>query len=147
MVASSSAHSGKCLGSAGSGRVGTVVKDVRDNDLPFLVECDGKENWYTQEQLVLAPVMVQVISERGHPARLREAMQVFEAAGFAAEAQEARAQLPQVASAYLAARLAEGDMPHLHEAIFEAEAAGLSDQAAEARAQLPLLVNPAPLWN
>ena len=76
---------------------------------------------------------------RGHPTRLREAMRVFEAAGFK-EAQEARAQLPQVASAYLAARLAEGDMTRLHEAISEAEAEGLSSQAAEARAQLPRLV-------
>ena len=143
MVASSSAPSDQCLGIAGSGLVGTVVEDDRPSILK--VECDGKENWYTQEQLVLAPVMLHV--KRGHPARLREAIQVFEASGFAAEAQEARAQLPQVASAYLAARLAEGDMPHLHEAIFEAEAEGLSDQAAETRAQLPLLVNPAPLWN
>jgi len=83
----------------------------------------------------------------GHPMRLREAMKDFEAAGFAAEAQEARAKLPQVASAYLTARLAEGDMTRLHEAIFEAEAEGLSDQAAEARAQLPQLVYIAPFTN
>jgi hypothetical protein len=57
-----------------------------------------------------------------------------------AQAQEARAQLPQVASAYLAARLAEGDMTRLHEAIFEAEAEGL-EQVTEARAQLPRLVH------
>ena len=79
----------------------------------------------------------------GHPTRLREAMRVFEAAGFK-EAQEARAQLPQVASAYLTARLAEGDMTRLHEAILEAEAAGFSEQAAEARAQLTQLVHTLP---
>ena len=76
---------------------------------------------------------------RGHPTRLREAMLVFEAAGFK-EAQEARAQLPQVASAYLAARLAEGDMTRLHEAIYEAEAECL-EQVTEARAQLSQLVH------
>ena len=76
---------------------------------------------------------------RGHPTRLREAMLVFEAAGFK-EAEEARAQLPQVASAYLAARLAEGDMTRLHEAISEAEAEGI-EQVSEARAQLPRLVH------
>jgi hypothetical protein len=76
---------------------------------------------------------------RGHPMRLREAMLVFEAAGFK-EAQEARAQLPQVASAYLAARLAEGDMTRLHEAILEAEAEG-QEQVTEARAQLPRLAH------
>jgi hypothetical protein len=77
----------------------------------------------------------------GHPTRLREAMRVFEAAGFK-EAQEARAQLPQVASAYLAARLADTPLyiPSLVEAILEAQAEGLSSQAAEARAQLPQLV-------
>ena len=50
----------------------------------------------------------------GIPTRLREAVKVLEAAGFAAEAQKARARLPQVASAYLAARLGEGNMPRLH---------------------------------
>jgi len=95
---------------------------------------------------VLLDISAMLLSE-GHPTRLREAMVVFEAAGFAAEAQEARAKLPQVASAYLTARLAEGDMTRLHEAIFEAEAEGLSEQAAEARAQLPQLVNPLLSWN
>ena len=72
---------------------------------------------------------------RGHPTRLREALTVFEAASFKG-AKEARAQLPQVASAYLAARLEEGDIPSLLEAISEAEAEGLSSQVTEARAQL-----------
>jgi len=78
----------------------------------------------------------------GHPTRLREAMRVFEAAGFAKEAQEARAQLPQVASAYLAARLADAppNIPLLVEAISEAQAEGL-EQAAEARATLSRLVH------
>ena len=78
---------------------------------------------------------------RGHPTRLREAMIVFEAAGFK-EAQEARAKLPQVASTYLAARLADAppNMPLLLGAILEAEAEGLSSQAVEARAKLPRLV-------
>ena len=75
------------------------------------------------------------------PGKLREVLRQYEAAGFASEAAEARARLPQVASSYLAARLAEGDMQRLHEAIFEAEAEGLSAQAAEARAQLPRLVH------
>ena len=59
-----------------------------------------------------------------------------------AQAQEARAQLPQVASAYLAARLADAspDIPLLADAICEVEAEGLSAQAAEARAQLLQLV-------
>ncbi len=52
-MASSSADSGKCLGSASSGRVGTVV-EYDGSDLPFKVECNGSNNWYTQEQLVLA---------------------------------------------------------------------------------------------
>ena len=50
--ASSSADSGKCLGSASNGRVGVVVKDD-STDLPFQVECNGNDNWYTQTQLVL----------------------------------------------------------------------------------------------
>ena len=77
---------------------------------------------------------------RGHPTRLREAMLVFEAAGFK-EAQEARAQLPQVASADLAARLADAPpyIPSLVEAISEAEAEGL-EQVNEARSQLLRLV-------
>jgi len=84
--------------------------------------------------------------EAGHPTRLREAFRVFEAAGFATEAREARAQLPQVASTFLNARLAEPapDIPLLLEAIFEAEAEGLSEQVAEARAQLPRMVQPDP---
>ena len=76
----------------------------------------------------------------GHPAKLREALRQYETAGFESEAAEARARLPQVASAYLSSRLAEGDMKHLHEAIVEAEYEGLSEQAAEARTQLPRLV-------
>jgi hypothetical protein len=76
----------------------------------------------------------------GHPAKLREALRQYEAAGFENEAAEARALLPETARSFLAVRLAEGDRQRLIEAIFEAEAAGLSEQAAEARAQLPLLV-------
>jgi len=75
----------------------------------------------------------------GNPARLREVLLLCEAMGaLKAQAQEARAQLPQVASAYLAARLADDplNIPLVIEAISEAEAEGLSSQAAEARAQL-----------
>ncbi len=72
--------------------------------------------------------------------RSRVALQVFEAMGLTTQAQEIRKQLSQVASAFLAARLAEGDMPRLHEAIIEAEAEGLSEQVAEARAKLPEIV-------
>jgi len=71
---------------------------------------------------------------RGHPTRLREAIQVFGAAGFFKEAREARAQLPHVASAYLTARLADAtlNISSLAKAIYEAEAVGLSLQAARA---------------
>ena len=91
----------------------------------------------------VARLFLAACLSEGHPARLREAMRVFEAAGFQSEAQEARAQLPQVASAYLTARLADAppDILLLLEAIFEAEAEGLSAQAAEARTQLPRLVH------
>jgi len=83
----------------------------------------------------------------GRPSRLREAMQVFDAAGFVAQAQEACARLPQVASAYLTTTLTdEGDLPVLLEAIFEAdEVEGLSAQVAEARSQLLRLVRIPPL--
>ncbi len=67
---------------------------------------------------------------------------LFEAAGaFPAQAAEARTLLPEMARAFLAARLADAapDIPLLIEAIFEAEAEGLSAQAAEARTQLPRL--------
>ena len=63
-----------------------------------------------------------------------------------AQAQEARAQLPQVASAYLAARLADSppNVSLIIEAISEAQAEGL-EQGTEARATLPRLVqNPTP---
>ena len=60
MAASSSAESGKCLGSADSGRVGTVVKDD-SSSLPFKVECNGNDNWYTQEQLVLASAVTDSV--------------------------------------------------------------------------------------
>ena len=80
----------------------------------------------------------------GHPTRLREAMIVFEATGFK-EAQEARARLPQVASAYLAARLADAppNIPSLAEAVMEAEFEGL-EQVTEARATLSRLVQTPP---
>ena len=83
----------------------------------------------------------------GHPARVREVLLLFEAAGaFAAQAAEARALLPERARTFLAARLADAapDIPLLVEAIIEAEAEGLSAQAAEARAQLPQLVSLTP---
>jgi len=78
----------------------------------------------------------------GHPARLREVLLLSEAMGaLKAQAQEARAQLPQVASAYLAARLADAppNIPLILEAISEAQAEGL-EQVTEARATLPRLV-------
>jgi len=80
----------------------------------------------------------------GHPARLRESLLLCDAMGaLKAQAQEARAQMPQVASAYLAARLADSppDLSSLVEAISVAEAEGLTSLAAEARAQLPRLMD------
>ena len=79
----------------------------------------------------------------GHPARVREVLLLFEAAGaFTAQAAEARALLPEMALAFLAARLAEEDIPLLVEANCDFEAEGRSEQAAEARSQLPRLVCP-----
>jgi len=75
----------------------------------------------------------------GDPAKLREVLLLCEAMGaHKSQVQDARAQLPEVASAYLAARLADAppDILLLVEAISEAETEGLSSQAAEARAQL-----------
>ncbi len=77
----------------------------------------------------------------GHPAMVREVLLLFEAANFEARATaEARAGLADMARAFLAARLAEGDMQRLHEAIFEAEAEGLFAEVAEARSRLPNIV-------
>ncbi len=70
--------------------------------------------------------MLELRLSEGHPAKLRELLSAFEAAGFASEAAEARARLPQVAEAFLAARLAEGDYLGLREAVIAAEAEGLS---------------------
>ena len=85
-------------------------------------------------------LLVSRVAE-GHPARVREVLLLFEAAGaFAAQAAEARALLPERARVFLAARLAEEDIPLLLEAIFDVEAEGLTEQAAEARAQLPRMV-------
>ena len=70
----------------------------------------------------------------GHPIKLREAVKAFECAGFAAEAAQARARLPGVASAFLAARMSEDDYSRLAGAILAAEAEGIS--CADARTQL-----------
>ena len=75
-----------------------------------------------------------------HPIKLREAAKAFECAGLASEAAQARARLPEVASAWLAARMAEGDYTRLAEAVLAAEAEGIS--CADARAQLQRLVRP-----
>ena len=101
--------------------------------------------------MIIIPILCQVSSEllasrvaEGHPARVREVLLLFEAAGaFTAQAAEARALLPDMPRSFLASRLADAapDIPLLFEAIFEAEAEGLSTQAAEARAQLPRLVH------
>ena len=95
-------------------------------------------------------VTSELLSSRvagGHPARLREVLLLCEAMGaLKAQAQEARAQLPQVASAYLAARLAYSppNVSLIIEAISEAQAEGL-EQGTEVRATLPRLVqNPTP---
>ena len=74
----------------------------------------------------------------GHPIKLREAVKEFECAGFASEAAQARARLPEVASAFLASRMAEGNYNRLAEAILAAEAEGIS--CADARTQLEGLV-------
>ena len=52
VVASSSANSKECLGASGSGREGIVV-EYDGSDLPFRVESNGTESWYTQEHLIL----------------------------------------------------------------------------------------------
>ena len=75
-----------------------------------------------------------------HPIKLREAAKAFECAGLASEAAQARVRLPEVASAWLAARMAEGDYTRLAEAVLAAEAEGIS--CADARAQLERLVIP-----
>ena len=75
--------------------------------------------------------------EQGHPAKLRETLVVLEAAGFTAEATEARAWLPDMAAAFLATCIAKGDYSRLCEAVIEASAAGLS--CTEARAMLQRL--------
>jgi len=74
----------------------------------------------------------------GHPIKLREAVKAFECAGLASEAAQARARLPEVASAFLAACMAERDYNRLTEAILAAEAEGIS--CADARTQLEALV-------
>lgn len=68
---------------------------------------------------------------------------MFEAAGYAAEAVEARASLPEKARAFLASRMADTApyVPLLVEAILAAETEGLSEQAAEARQRIPRLVS------
>jgi len=107
-------------------------------------------NFYFFIALERDEITSELLSSRvagGHPARLREVLLLCEAMGaLKAQAQEARAQLPQVASAYLAARFADAppDIPLIIEAISEAQAEGL-EQVTEARAQLPRLVqNPTP---
>ena len=72
--------------------------------------------------------------------KLREAVKAFECAGLAPEAAQARARLPDVASAFLASRMAEGDYNRLAEAILAAEAEGIS--CTDARTQLEALVGP-----
>lgn len=57
MVASSLADDSSCLGSADSGRVGTVKKDDKSS-LPFKVDYNGSENWYKEEHLLLAPIQL-----------------------------------------------------------------------------------------
>ena len=84
--------------------------------------------------------MLASLLAEGHPIKLREAVKAFECAGFASEAAQARAKLPKVASAFLAACMAESDYNHLTEAILAAEAEGIS--CADARTQLEALVGP-----
>ena len=109
------------------------------DDSALFASCASRARSLQQSDEAARDFLTACLAE-GHPTRLRDAMRVFEAMGFAAEAQEARARLPRVASAYLTALLSEGDIPLLLEAIFEAEVEGLSVQAAEAQAQLPRLV-------
>ena len=88
--------------------------------------------------------MLALLLAEGHPIKLREAVKAFECAGFASEAAQARARLPEVASAFLTARIAEGDYNRLAEAILAAEAEGIS--CADARTQLERLVWPSLLF-
>jgi len=41
------------MGPSDSGKVGNVVEDD-SSELPFKVECNGNDSWYTQDELVLA---------------------------------------------------------------------------------------------
>ena len=82
--------------------------------------------------------MLALLLAEGHPIKLREAVKAFECAGFASEAAQARAQLPEIASAFLASRMAESNYNRLAEAILAAEAEGIS--CADARTQLEALV-------
>lgn len=72
----------------------------------------------------------------GHPTKLSEALRLFEVFDFSKQAQEARNQLPKVASAYLAVRLTEGHPTKLREALRLFEVSDFPAQAKEARAQL-----------
>jgi hypothetical protein len=79
----------------------------------------------------------------GNPARVREVVLLFEAAGaHTAQTTEARAKLPEISRSFLSARSADSfpDFPLLVEAILEAEAEGLIAEAAAVRAKLPQLV-------
>ena len=82
--------------------------------------------------------MLTLLLAEAHHIKLREVVKAFECAGLASEAAQARARLPEVASAWLAARMAEGDYTRLAEAVLAAEAEGIS--CADARAQLQRLV-------
>ena len=89
--------------------------------------------------------MLALLLAEGHPNKLREAVKAFECAGFASEAAQARAQLPEVAFAFLVDRMAEGNYNRLAEAILAAEAEGIS--CADARTQLEALVRgPSPFF-
>ena len=83
--------------------------------------------------------VLSMLLAEGHPMQLREAAKAFECAGLASEAAQVRARLPEVTSAWLAARMAEGDYTRLAEAVLAAEAEGIS--CADARAQLQRLVD------
>jgi len=72
----------------------------------------------------------------GNPARVREVALLFEAAGaFSSQAQEARAQLPDMAAAFLTACLAEGDYSRLSDAVVEASVEGLCCNQARVKLQ------------
>ncbi len=114
-----------------------AVLDIRKM---MLEDSDLFASWASRALSLQKGDILKACMAEGHPRRLREAIEVVKAAGLTAKAKKAEAQLPQVASAYLASRLADStpDIPLIIDAIFEAE---VQDRpTAEERKKLQKLV-------